>query len=386
MTAAESYLAALASLPEAGPRRLRWLLSLGDPQEVWDRVGRGGLGAAALAQRRSLRIDDRLLQRWSEHAAKPWPRRMEEMLDRLDVRVTHGANMPARLSSDHDPPAVLFEQGRRIDDSAPVAAVVGTRRASPYGLRVAERMGRELSDAGVVVVSGLALGIDAAAHRGAIQGATPPVAVIGAAHDRPCPTRNRDLARAVSEGGTVLSEVPPGAPSAPWRYPARNRCIAAMGHVLVVVESPPSGGSMLTVTEAVGRDRVVMAVPGSIERPTSAGCHLLLRDGAHVCAGSVDVRCMLTLLGVHESGQTSPDRGDLRGDGPEPGTRERREGLVDLATVVLDLVEQTARTTDGLIDATGASVAEIGAALAQLEDRDLVRRRAGWIEEGGGGG
>lgn len=143
---------------------------------------------------------------------------------------------------------------------------------------------------------------------------------------------------------------------------------------------------MLTVTEAVGRDRVVMAVPGSIERPTSAGCHLLLRDGAHVCAGSVDVRCMLTLLGVHESGQTSPDRGDLRGDGPEPGTRERREGLVDLATVVLDLVEQTARTTDGLIDATGASVAEIGAALAQLEDRDLVRRRAGWIEEGGGGG
>jgi DNA processing protein len=271
---------------------------------------------------------------------------------------------------------VLFEQGRSLDESAPLVAVVGTRRASPYGLRIAQQLGRELSEAGVAVVSGLALGIDAAAHRGALQGPTPPVAVIGAGHDRPCPSRNRELARAVVGSGTVLSEVPPGVPSAPWRFPARNRCIAALAHVLVVVESPPAGGSMLTVAEALDRDRVVMAVPGSVEWPTSAGCHQLIGEGAHACTGSGDVRCMLGLLGLLDhGGSPAPGSGTSRAGDPPPS-------LTALAVAVVDLVERSPMSTDTVLAATGATLGELGSTLAQLEESGRIRRREGWIEPG----
>lgn len=382
MNPQDSHLAALASLPDAGPARLRWLVDLGDPVETWDRVRRGALKGDGARSRRdaSLRIDERLLQRWRRHATGPWPQRLEERLDRLGVRVSHGSDLPVRLGGDPDPPAVLFEQGRRLAGSEPLVALVGTRRASPYGLRVAERLGRELSDAGVWVVSGLALGVDAAAHVGALRGPTSPVAVIGSGHDRPCPVRNRQLAAGVAEAGTVYSEVPPGVPSAPWRFPARNRCIAALAHVLVVVESPPAGGSMLTVAEALHRDRIVMAVPGSVERATSAGCHLLLRDGAHVCTGAPDVCCILALLGVLDAGVPPPEAPAGPGDGVERGA------LSELAVVVLDLVERAPCSTDGVLAATGAALPELGAALAELEVRGLIVRRAGWIEAGGSHG
>lgn len=381
MSSAEHHLAALASLPDAGPARLRWLVELGDPMETWERLRLGALRAEGARSRRdaALRIDAQLLQRWREHAAGPWPQRMEQLLGRLDVRVSHGSSLPVRLGADVDPPPVLFERGQGLVGTEALVAVVGTRRASPYGLRLAERLGRELSEAGVSVVSGLALGVDAAAHAGALQGSTPPVAVVGAGHDRPCPVRNRGLARAVAERGTIYSEVPPGVASAPWRFPARNRCIAALAHVLVVVESPPAGGSMLTVAEAVHRDRIVMAVPGSVERSTSAGCHLLLRDGAHVCTGALDVCCMLSLLGVLDRAAPSIPASS----GPED--RVERGSMTELAASVLDLVEQAPRTTDGVLAATGVGLGELGAALSELEARGLLVRRGGWIEAGGSG-
>jgi DNA processing protein len=378
VTSTDAHLAALASLPDAGPARLRWLLGLGEPAETWERIRTGGLGGVGALGRSGvpLRVDQRVLGRWRDHAAGPWPERMARLLDRLQLRVLDRSGMPPRLGEDQDPPAVLFEQGRPLDESTPLVAVVGTRRASPYGLRIARQLGRELSEAGVAVVSGLALGIDAAAHLGALEGPTPPVAVVGAGHDRPCPSRNRDLARAVVRSGTVLSEVPPGVPSAPWRFPARNRCIAALAHVLVVVESPPAGGSMLTVAEALDRDRVVMAVPGSVERATSAGCHQLLGDGALVCTGSADVCCLLGLLGLHGGAST------VASSPPAPQSADPARSLSALGTAVVDLVERSPMSTDGVLAATGVTLGELGATLAELEDAGWIRRREGWIEAG----
>jgi DNA processing protein len=372
-----AHLAALASLPDAGPARLRWLLGLGEPAETWERIRTGRLGGVGALGRSGvpLRLDSGVLRRWRDHAAGPWPERMARLVDRLQLRVLDRSGMPPRLGEDQDPPAVLFEQGRPLDESAPLVAVVGTRRASPYGLRIAQRLGRELSEMGVAVVSGLALGIDAAAHLGALEGPTPPVAVIGAGHDRPCPSRNRDLARDVARSGTVLSEVPPGVPSAPWRFPARNRCIAALAHVLVVVESPPAGGSMLTVAEALDRDRVVMAVPGSVERVTSAGCHQLLGDGALVCTGSADVGCLLGLLGLLDGASMVPPSSS---SGPRSADPAR--SLTALGMAVVDLVERSPMSTDGVLAATGVALGELGSTLAELEDAGWIRRREGWIE------
>jgi DNA processing protein len=373
-----AHLAALASLPDAGPARLRWLLGLGEAAVTWERIRAGRLGGVDALGRGGvpLRVDARLLGRWRDHAAGPWPERMARLVDRLSLRVLDRSGMPSRLGQDQDPPAVLFQQGRPVDESAPLVAVVGTRRASPYGLRVAQQLGRELSEAGVAVVSGLALGIDAAAHLGALEGPTPPVAVIGAGHDRPCPSRNRDLARSVARSGTVLSEVPPGVPSAPWRFPARNRCIAALAHVLVVVESPLAGGSMLTVAEALDRDRVVMAVPGSVERETSAGCHQLLGEGALVCTGSADVSCLLGLLGLHEGAST------VTSSSSRPKSADPAHSLSALGMAVVDLVERSPMSTDGVLAATGVALGELGSTLAELEDAGWIRRREGWIEAG----
>ncbi|MCP4434256.1 MAG: DNA-processing protein DprA [Actinomycetia bacterium] len=244
---------------------------------------------------------------------------------------------------------------------------MGTRRASSYGLRVAGALGRELSAAGVIVVSGLALGIDGAAHRGALEGPGAALAVIGAGHDRPCPTRNRSLAAEVAARGLILSEVPPGVGSAPWRYPVRNRLIAAFARVVIVVESARRGGSMSTVAEALARDRAVMAVPGAVGRRSSEGCHDLLRDGAEVCTGADDV---LGLLAMNQAGCGSPDS-----DGGVA-----RPGLSGLERQVLEELAGDPLTVDSLVLRTGTSMGRIAGVLAGLEARGRIRSRSGWLE------
>lgn len=246
-----------------------------------------------------------------------------------------------------------------------MVGVVGTRRASQYGLRIAEELGQGLSLAGAGVVSGLALGIDAAAHRGAVSaGGAPTVGVLGASHDRPCPMRNRRLAREVADMGCLLSEVPPGIESAPWRYPARNRIIAALCDVVVVVESRVAGGSMITVDAALDRGRAVMAVPGAVDRPTSEGCHSLLRDGAHLCAGVDDVLGLLGLLGA--------------GTGRSVDVVSRPDD--PLAARILDDLSEGALPIEALAAATGAGLAELSAAVGSLEEQGFARRVGGRVE------
>lgn len=187
---------------------------------------------------------------------------------------------PEWLAGMPDAPWWLFVTGSLAE--APGIAVVGSRRATAYGLEVAQRIGTVLAQAGVSVVSGLAAGIDGAAHRGALIGGGHTVAVLGSGIDVVYPARHRSLAGWIMRsGGAMISEYPPGAAPEPWRFPLRNRIVSGLSRGVVVVEAAEKSGALITARHALEQNLDVYAVPGDIGRPTSRGCNLLIRDGAH---------------------------------------------------------------------------------------------------------
>ncbi|MEW6723719.1 MAG: DNA-processing protein DprA [Bacillota bacterium] len=209
---------------------------------------------------------------------------------------------PQRLHDLYDPPPAIFVRGSMEALRRPVAAaVIGTRRPTPYGVTVARQLGRELSGAGATVVSGLARGIDGAAHLGAVEGGGPTVAVLGAGLDRLYPAEHYSLTEAIlAHGGALLSEQPPGRPPLRGNFPARNRLIAALSAIVVVVEAGRRSGALITVGEALELGREVWAVPGPINRPESEGTNRLIADGARPL---LNVEEPLAELGLRAVGQ-----------------------------------------------------------------------------------
>jgi len=199
----------------------------------------------------------------------------------------HHPSYPTLLQEIFDPPDHLYVDGRI--PAGPMIAVVGSRRATPYGLRTAQRLARDLSRVGVVVVSGLARGIDAAAHRGALQGPTPTVAVLATGIDRIYPPEHAELARDIAATGAVLTEAEAGTPPLPSRFPVRNRIISGMSLGVVVVEAAERSGALITARMALEGNREVFCVPGSIDNPVAAGPHRLLKDGAKLVQTVEDV-------------------------------------------------------------------------------------------------
>lgn len=187
---------------------------------------------------------------------------------------------PRLLLNTADPPVLLHAQGQLRCLQAPGVAIVGSRHASPQGLDLARDFARALTEAGVTVVSGLALGIDGAAHLGALDGGGDTVAVVGTGLDRVYPARHRSLAHQIQDHGLLLSEFPLGAPPRPEHFPSRNRIIAGMSLGTLVVEAAPKSGSLITARLAGECGREVWAIPGSVLSPQSRGCHQLIREGA----------------------------------------------------------------------------------------------------------
>ncbi len=210
---------------------------------------------------------------------------------------------PACLAATADPPLGVFVRGRVPDGRA--VALVGARRATAYGREVAEYLGRELSRAGVTVVSGMARGVDAAAHRGALAGGGPTVAVWGAGPDRPYPPEHAALAEEIAARGCLLTEYPPGCPPLPQHFPERNRIIAGLSEAVVVVEADERSGALITARLALEEGREVMAVPGSVFSRLSAGPNGLLRAGAAPVLTADDI---LAALGLPPQGH--PAGGD----------------------------------------------------------------------------
>jgi DNA processing protein len=267
------------------------------------------------------------------------------------------AAYPRLLAEIHDPPEVLYLRGCAPPSvlSLPAAAVVGARSCSPYGAQVARLLGREIAAAGGVVVSGLARGIDAEAHRGALEAGGVTVAVLGCGIDRDYPAAHGALAARIAERGLIVSEYEEGVEPAPWRFPARNRIIAGLCAVTVIVEARERSGALITADFALEDGRDVLAVPGEITSALSRGTNELLRQGAAPLLGPGDV---LGRLGFEEAVWAAPVVGDA-------------------ARHVLTRLGGAAASIDELAQATGLTAAEVAATLAELEV-------AGHVSEGDG--
>jgi DNA processing protein len=250
-----------------------------------------------------------------------------------------------------------MERFLELADEDPVA-IVGARRASPYGLEVARALGRDLARAGVTVLSGMALGIDSAAHGGALGAGAPTVAALPVSADRPYPASRRALHRQIVARGAAISELPPGASIWRWTFPARNRIIAALAATTVVVQAGGRSGSLLTAGFAQAVGRPVGAVPGQITAPHAAGTNSLLARGAYVVRGAQDVLDVLFGAGAHRA--PADARGEL--------SPEARALLAAIA-------EGTG--TDAALARAGLPAGEGLAALASLELEGYVKRAAG---------
>jgi len=230
--------------------------------------------------------------------------RFDDELDRaakMNVKLITWSDpaYPSFLKEIADPPLVLYVAGEPSALTGTTIAIIGTRRPTIYGRETARRFGYQLAGAGCVVVSGLALGIDTEAHRGAVQAAGKSVAVIGGALDCLYPRENRELAREmVSAGGAVITEYPFGRQPDRQTFPMRNRIVSGLSRGVLVVEAPLNSGTMITVDQALDQGRTVMAVPGRIDSPSSQGCHKLLRSGARLVTSVDDITEELQELSV----------------------------------------------------------------------------------------
>ena len=229
------------------------------------------------------------------------------------------AGYPSDLRHVYDPPPVLYVRGDLRADEGPAAvAIVGSRAATPQGKALARQMARDLATAGATVVSGLARGIDAAAHQGALEAGGRTVAVLGSGLDRVYPSEHADLAAAIAGTGAVVTELPLGAVPFPGNFPKRNRIIAGWAKAVVVVEAALKSGALVTARVALEEGRDVMAVPGHPSQASSAGCNQLIRDGAPLVRDAWDVA---RELGLHVEVAPEAATGDhvlsaLRGDAP----------------------------------------------------------------------
>jgi DNA processing protein len=263
-------------------------------------------------------------------------------------------------------PQVLYAEGERSLLERPMVAIVGSRTPSAYGVRVAYEAARALAEAGVVVVSGLARGLDARAHRGALDAGGGTIAVLGCGPDVAYPEENRALLGEIRHKGLVLSEHPPGTEPRPFRFPARNRIIAALGQCLLVVEGKPHGGTSNTVDWAQQCDRRVFAVPGRIGEPEALGPNLLIQQGAHLYLEPADI---LQSLGVRVSRQR-PAAAHERAE------RARAE-LSGAEAALYDLIGTDPVHVDVLADRAALEPGLLLAALSSLELQGLVTQLPG---------
>ncbi len=363
----EAWLTALAGLPQMGPARLLGLSLLYEPAEAWSLLHSGRILEDGGLLGRMGPAPDVLARAWARAAATVDVAACWQVHAAAGIGVVaRGATTyPGALATDLEPPAVLFHRGTLDVLAGPRVAVVGTRRSTRYGHDVARDLGHDLARAGVRVVSGLALGIDGAAHAGALDahgaGGAPPVGVVASGLDVVYPRRHGGLWQRVATAGVLLSECPLGLSPEAWRFPARNRIIAALADAVVVVESAPTGGSMYTVAEALRRDRPVLAVPGSVRSPVSLGTNKLIAEGAHVARDATDV---LALIGVTPPLMLSP-RTDAR---PRPAGDGAR---------VLRVLGWEPMTLELVVEHSGLGFGPVSAAMARLE-------ADGWIARSGG--
>jgi DNA processing protein len=379
---ARAALAGLSGLPGMGPNALTALLRGRSPQEAWAAVCDGRpLADPAVAAHLGRQPVERAAD-WTQRARRTDLHQVGAAHRAANVRLLMAGDDdgPERLDGDPEPPAVLCVRGHLDGLERPTCGIVGTRSCTPDGRRVAYALGRDLAAAGVSIVSGLALGIDAAAHRGCLAaepslagGGGAPVGVVAAGLDCVYPPSHAELYRHVAESGVLLSEAPLGTRPDRWRFPARNRLIAALSDIVVVVESPSRGGSLHTVESALARSREVAAVPGPVLSAASEGSNRLLADGAMVVRGADDV---LMALGLCAAGR-------VLGPGGARAVRDAVAARGPDAVATYHAVGTTPTTLESVVTGSGLDFGRAMTALQHLAAAGLVDDVGGYWSRAG---
>lgn len=359
-----AYAAALAGFEAMTVHRLASLLRHRAPSEAWA-VATGDAPADGLVA--TVLADASVRAAWRRSAAARPPDAVWAVLAarRIDVVLADDDRYPGLLRTDPLPPPVLFARGDLGVLAGRRVGIVGTRNATDAGRTAARRLAADLAVSGVHVVSGLARGIDGAAHSAvlAADAAGRPLAVVGSGPDVVYPAEHRALWESVCERGLLLSEAPPGAAPLAHRFPLRNRLIAALSEVLVVVESRRTGGSLITAAEALERGVPLMAMPGPAVSRSAEGTNELLRDGA---AAALDAGDVLAVLAIEHRRAV---------DAPELRPRPRPDDME-----VYDALGTQPRTVDGVALACGLSLVDAAMRLARLEQAGWIGGTDGWFE------
>ncbi|HRQ89944.1 MAG TPA: DNA-processing protein DprA [Bacteroidia bacterium] len=371
MTNAEAFLA-LNLLPSVGPIRVRRLLGRFDtPQAVL------AASAAQLAEVHGIGEEmARQISGWESliDLAEEQRRIADHGISLLTL---DDADYPDSLRRIHDPPFLLYMKGLLLPGDAAAVGVVGSRRMTHYGREQARKLSFQLARAGFTIVSGLARGIDTAAHEAALAAGGRTLAVLGSGIGHLYPPENAALAERIAESGAVLSEFPVLYVPDKQSFPLRNRIVAGLSRGLLVVEAPARSGSLITANQALEQGRAVFAVPGPVDRPNSEGCHRLIQQGATLVCSADDIIDELghglNSLPLEFGSEAAPD--GTRRSAPENAVP--RPPLGEIETRLLDALALGEATIDALADATHLPPGRVAAALLQLEMKRLVRQLPG---------
>lgn len=378
MTPKEAYLA-LNLLPRIGPIRVRRLLErFESPQAILSAKRRELMMVPGIGEDMADQIGD-------------WENRIDLAEEQRRISA-HGislvtlddANYPAALRTIHDPPFLLYMRGTLLPGDAAAIGVVGSRRTTHYGKEQAKKISFQLARAGFCIISGLARGIDTAAHEAALAAKGRTIAVLGSGIGNVYPPENQSLADRIAERGAVLSEFPVLYVPDKQSFPLRNRIVAGMSQGILVVEAPVRSGSLITANQALEQGRTVFAVPGPIDRLTSEGCHRLIQQGAKLVCGAQDVIDELGMeinsLGLEFEPEPHFTQRFESSPASLPATPEKPKRQIELSEIerqILTELERGNATIDSLADATGSHAGKVSATLLQLELKSLVKQLPG---------
>lgn len=360
---ARFYHILLSMIAGLGPRRLAVLnQALGSPEKVWCGSEKDLLAVPGIPRKV---IDELLTKRKRLNPEKE----VQKLRDQgIKILFSDEPVYPPRLQHIFDPPGVLYLKGNPDVLQKPMLAIVGARKASYYGTAVAENIARDITRAGLVVVSGMARGIDTAAHRGALGVSGQTVAVLGCGVDVIYPRENRRVMAEIIEQGAVISEFPPGTAPVAGNFPQRNRLISGLSEGVLIIEAAEKSGSLITADMALEQGRDVFAVPGQVTNPLNRGTHRLIKQGARLVEDAGDILEELGLKAVAGTAAGSEDA-----SAPEQGTGE----LTPSEKKVYGLISENPVTGEMIIKKTGLGSAEVLSLLVILEIKGLIRQLTG---------
>jgi len=350
------YLNALNRIIFLGAKRISTLLECyGTPRKVWEAPTEEIIKLVELKKS----ADQFDCERKSIDPLYEWKRLLNYNVNCITLKCP---GYPSLLKEIPLPPPILYYRGNLEEAEKPAVAIVGSRRCTFYGKETAGKLAEELTSEGITVVSGMALGIDTAAHRGVLDNSGFTIAVLGCSLDKCYPPQNKDLKKEIEHSGLVISEYPLGSEPLPYYFPQRNRIISGLSLATVVIEATAKSGALITANYALEQNREVFAVPGNIGSPYSRGCHRLIKEGAGLVESAADILDAL-YMGSENEYQLSLDNS--------------RQDLTEVEKRLLDIIPYQPLHLDNIIRLCGLKASEASAILLSLELKKCIRQTPG---------